>query len=538
MLPKSRLSFDSAIHHPQSVSARQHLREVSLREISKAFAGIRAVDRVNVDFHTGEIHTLLGENGAGKSTLMHILSGLYRSDEGEIRIDGQPCVFASPRAALTAGIAMVHQHFMLVPTLTIAENILLALLGSGRDVARRELLSQHVRELADQYGITLEDPNAQIATLSVGAQQRVEILKALVGKARVLIFDEPTTVLTPAEVESLFRTLQRLKQEGHLILLITHKIPEALAISDRLTVLRRGRVVMTRDAASCTAEELASTMIGEADIPHPLQSVQPTPSLYAGGSEQPRPSLFTLENVWTHSEHGERALRNLSFTVWAGEVVGIIGVEGNGQRELVELLIGLRAPRQGAVRMREQPVTTPTPASLRAAGVSFIPQDRQQEGLALPLAIEENLLLNTHMLATAFPGSLLPPRAVRRFAEEQMALFGIRVSSPAQPVATLSGGNQQRVVVARELACDPQVIVAANPSRGLDISATRYVHHILLERCSRGAGVILISTDLDEILALSTRVYILYQGQLLGPVEPQAGREQIGRMMTGAWVPS
>ncbi|MGH8009997.1 MAG: ABC transporter ATP-binding protein, partial [Candidatus Binatia bacterium] len=457
--------------------------------------------------------------------------GLYRPDGGDIRLDGQLYVFASPRAALAAGIAMVHQHFMLVPTLTVAENILLALLGSGRDMVRRDALSQRVRELADQYGIAVEDPNARIATLSVGAQQRVEILKALAGKARVLIFDEPTTVLTLTEVEDFFATLQRLKQEGHLILLITHKIPEALAISDRLTVLRRGRLVTTRETAACTADELARLMIGEANVP-------PAPSTPTDGTEQSQLPLLTVENVWTHSQRGAITLRNLSVTVHAGEVVGVIGVEGNGQKELVELLIGLRAPSQGRIWLREQPVTNPTPASLRAAGVSFIPQDRQQEGLALSLAIEENLLLNTHMLATVFPGPLLPPRAIRRFAEEQIALFGIRASSPVQSVATLSGGNQQRVLIARELACHPQVIIAANPSRGLDIGATHYVHHILLERCSRGAGVMLISTDLDEILALSARVYVLYQGQLLGPVEPQAGRAQIGRMMTGAWVPS
>jgi simple sugar transport system ATP-binding protein len=511
------------------------MREISLHEISKSFPGILAVNHVSLDFHTGEIHALLGENGAGKSTLMHVLSGLYRPDGGEIRIDGQPSVFASPRAALAAGIAMVHQHFMLVPTLTVAENILLAQPGKGRKLVRRDALSRQVRELADQYSIPVADPNAPVATLSVGAQQRVEILKALAAKARVLIFDEPTTVLTPGEVESLFRTLQRLKQEGHLIVLITHKIPEALAISDRLTVLRQGRLVTTRETASCTAQELASLMIGEAQLPRPSH---PTPTLYPENTEHSGLPLLTLENVSTHSGRGEIALRNLSFTGHAGEVVGIVGVEGNGQRELVELLIGLRVPSQGTVWLREHLLTTPTPASLRAAGVALIPPDRQREGLALSLTIEENLLLNTHMLATIFPGLRLPPRVTRQFAHEQVALFGIRSPSPAQPVATLSGGNQQRVVIARELAGEPQVIVAANPSRGLDIGATRYVHHVLLERCRRGVGVVLISTDLDEILTLSTRVYALYQGRLLGPVESKVGREQLGRMMTGAWVPS
>ena len=509
--------------------------DVFLRELSKTFATVRAVDRVSVDFHAGEIHALLGENGAGKSTLMHLLSGLYRPDAGAIRIDGQPRVFASPRAARAAGIAMVHQHFMLVPTLTVAENILFALPGSGRDVVRRAVLTQRIEELATQYGIAIEDPNALVATLPVGAQQRVEILKALAADARVLILDEPTAVLTPDEVESLFHTLRNLKRAGYLIVLITHKIPEVLAISDRLSVLRRGRLVATKETSSCSAEELASVMIGDA---LPSSSIQQTTAAFSGHTRGPtESSLLALENVWVQNDSGRTALRHVSFRVKPGEVVGIAGVDGNGQTELVALLIGLRAPAQGTMRLRDQPVTAPTPAGLRAAGVSLIPQDRRQEGLALTLTIEENLLLSTHLLETLTPGFLLPPGAVRRFATEQITRFTIQTPFPTQLVSALSGGNQQRVVIARELASDPEIIVAANPSRGLDVGATRYVHQVLLERCRRGAGVVLISTDLDEVLALSNRVYTLYQGQLLGPVEPTAGRAELGRMMTGVWVP-
>ena len=513
--------------------------DVSLRELSKTFATVRAVDRVSVDFHAGKIHALLGENGAGKSTLMHLLSGLYRPDAGEICIAGQPRVFASPRAARAAGIAMVHQHFMLVPTLTVAENILFALPGSGRDVVRRNALAHRVQELATQYGIAVEDPNALVATLSVGSQQRVEILKALAADARVLILDEPTAVLTPDEVESLFHTLRNLKHAGYLILLITHKIPEVLAISDRLSVLRRGRLVATRETSSCSAEELAGLMIGDAlSSSSSSSSIQQTTAAFSGRtSGHPGSSLLALENVWVQNDSGRMALRHVSFRVKPGEVVGIAGVDGNGQTELVAVLIGLRAPAQGTMRLRDQPVTAPTPAGLRAAGVSLIPQDRRQEGLALTLAIEENLLLSTHLLETLTPGCLLPPSVVRRFATEQIARFTIRTPFPTQLVSALSGGNQQRVVIARELASDPEIIVAANPSRGLDVGATRYVHQVLLERCRRGAGVVLISTDLDEVLALSNRVYTLYQGQLLGPVEPIAGRAELGRMMTGAWVP-
>jgi general nucleoside transport system ATP-binding protein len=508
---------------------------VSVRALSKTFSTVRAVDQVSADFYPGEIHAILGENGAGKSTLMHLLSGLYRPDSGEIRIDGQPRVFTSPRAARAAGIAMVHQHFMLVPTLTVAENILFALPGRGCEIVRRGRVAQQVQALATQYGLALEDANALVSTLSVGSQQRVEILKALAANAHVLILDEPTAVLTPHEVDSLFNTLRQLKRAGYLILLITHKIPEVLTISDRLSVLRQGQLIATRETNSCTADELAALMIGESTSPALPQPGTPAPS--TPESEPSASPLLVVENVAARTGSVSTGLRHISFRVNHGEVVGIAGVDGNGQTELVALLIGLLTPDQGTLWFRNHQVTAPTPATLRTAGVSLIPQDRRQEGLALPLTIEENLLLSTHLLDTLTPGLLLPPSAVRRFATEQITRFRIRTPFPTQLVSTLSGGNQQRVVIARELAFDPQLIVAANPTRGLDVGATRYVHQALLARCERGAGVVLISTDLDEVLALSNRIYTLYQGQLLGPVAPTVGRAQIGRLMTGACVP-
>jgi ABC-type uncharacterized transport system ATPase subunit len=383
--------------------------------------------------------------------------------------------------------------------------------------------------------MAIEDPNAPVASLSVGAQQRVEILKALAVDARVLILDEPTAVLTPDEVDALFHTLRRLKQGGYSILLITHKIPEVLSISDRLSVLRRGQLVTTQETASCSVGELASLMVGETPHAPPLRQTDvEEPNRTA---EQSKPSLLALENISVQNERGKTALRSISFSVGPGELVGIAGVDGNGQTELVELLIGLLPPIQGVMRLRDRPVVTPTPAGLRTAGVSLIPQDRRREGLALSLAIEENLLLNTALLEKQPSGFRLAPSEVRRFATEQITRFNIRVPSPTHPAATLSGGNQQRVVVARELAPDPQIIVAANPSRGLDVGATRYVHQTLRERRNCGAGIILISTDLDEILALSDRVYALYEGQLVGPVEPTVSRTQLGRMMTGTWTP-
>jgi simple sugar transport system ATP-binding protein len=500
--------------------------------LSKAFSGNLAVDRVTIDFSAGEIHAVLGENGAGKSTLMHLLSGLHRPDVGEILLNGETVSFSSPRAALAAGIAMVHQHFMLIPSLSAAENVLLALPSTPWQRVRRHLLIQDVRALAERYGLALDAFDIPVSSLSVGAQQRVEILKVLAASARILILDEPTAVLTPSEVENLFAILRRLKKEGYCILLITHKIPEVLAIADRLSVLRRGCLVATRSVTNCTATELAALMIGN-PLPAaflPIEAERPT------GKETPVSiPLLTLENVSTQTTPGRVALRNISLRVKSQEIVGIAGVDGNGQAALAEILLGLRPLSHGELRVQGHPVSPTTPAQFRSAGIALIPHDRRHEGLALSLSIEENLLLNTHLLSIFAPGQQFSPQAVRHFAAQQIARFDIRAASPAQPAASLSGGNQQRVVIARELAQNPQILVAANPSRGLDIGATAYVHHTLRAYCQSGAGVILISTDLDEIITLSDRVYVLYQGRLLGPVPSTIERITIGQMMTGTY---
>lgn len=509
------------------------MQEVSLRELTKTFSGVHAIDHVSIDFHAGEIHAVLGENGAGKSTLMHLLSGLYRPDAGSILLDGLPQVFSSARVALAAGIAMVHQHFMLVPTLTVAENILLALPGRTHERVRRQQLAQHITTLAQQYGVEISDPHALVSSLPVGSQQRVEILKALATNARVLILDEPTAVLTPNEVKKLFASLHKLKQDGYLILLITHKIPEVLTISDRLSVLRKGQLITTRKTSLCSAADLAQLMVEEAN-PGRILSAPSTPHVAADQAEKPIP-LVTLQDVSMSALSGRQALQRISFKLSSGEIVGIAGVDGNGQTELAELLIGLRAPSEGTLRLKEQIKENPTPAFFRAAGVSIIPQDRRREGLALQFSIAENLLLNTAVLSQLEPGVKLHRDRMRRFAENSIARFSISPPNPDQPVATLSGGNQQRVVIARELSVSPQIIIAVNPSRGLDIGATHYVHHQLKERKKNGAGIVLISTDLDEILSLSDRVYVLYQGQLLGPVNPHTSQEQLGRLLGGAW---
>ncbi len=502
--------------------------DIALRDISKSFPGVLAVDHVSVDFRAGAIHALLGENGAGKSTLMHLVSGLYRPDSGTILIDGQPSAFPSPRAALSAGIAMVHQHFMLIPSFTIAENIFLALSGSRLDRIQHRTLNKQVQELAAHHQIVIEDPNTPVATLSVGSQQRVEILKALAASARVLILDEPTAVLAPTEVENLFLILRRLKQAGYLIILITHKIPEVLAIADRLSVLRRGRLVVTKEADRSTPEELAQLMVGDL-VSRPSQSPQP----YSFSSSSSAPPLLLLDHVSTAPRANQVSLHDISLTLNRGELVGIAGVDGNGQTEFIDLLLGLQEVTQGSISFQGTQLHHPTPAYMRSLGISFIPQDRRQEGLALSLSVEENLLLNTHLLSTFTPGPFLTPPRLRQFAQQQISSFGVRTASPADPVSSLSGGNQQRIVIARELATQPHVIIAANPTRGLDIGATDYVRNTLCEHCHRGASVLLISTDLDEIMTLSHRMYVLYQGRLLGPIDPVTGHHHLGLLMTG-----
>jgi simple sugar transport system ATP-binding protein len=509
------------------------MQKLSLRALTKTFSGVRAVDRVTLEFHAGEIHAILGENGAGKSTLMHLVSGLYRPDSGEICIDDRPHLFSSARIARTAGIAMVHQHFMLIPPLTVAENILLALPGSAREIIRVPELARRVADLASQYGVTLEDPNARVANLSVGAQQRVEILKALATNARVLILDEPTAVLTPNEVENLFSSLRKLKQNGYLILFITHKIPEVLAVSDRLSILRGGRLITTRETSSCSPTDLANLMMED--------STSALPRAFATNAnltEQQSVSSFpllTLNKISLTISQARMVLHQISFTLHHGEIIGIAGVDGNGQSELAEVLIGIRTPAEGTLALKGKCLHKPTPADLRAAGIAIIPQDRRREGLALNLSVAENLLLNVALLSRLALGVMLRSTVVRAFAERCITRFSIVPSAPSRPAATLSGGNQQRIVLARELSTSPQVVIAVNPSRGLDISATQYIHQQLQERRTEGSGIILISTDLDEILSLSDRIFVLYQGRLLGPVAPTTSKETLGQMMAGVW---
>ncbi len=494
---------------------------VEMREIVKRFGTATALDQVSLRVHFGEIHALLGENGAGKSTLMHILSGLTGPDSGTLLLENKPVRFTSPLAARQAGIAMVHQHFTLVPAFTVSENLALARpashLGFYSPRAAAESSLQRAEELGWKF-----PPLARAGDLSVGVQQRIEIIKALSAEAKILIFDEPTAVLSGDEVQELFSVLRRLKESGCAVILIAHKLSEILEVADRVTVLRRGREAATASIEDVTAEKLALWMVGEAASPSVL-------SLTSRSTPSARIVALQVQDVSIQGDRGETILQNLHFEVSEGEIYGIGGVDGNGQPELAETLVGLRKPAAGTMAWK---------GKLFAPGVhpktGYIPQDRRRVGLAPTLTIEENLLFDAVSEAAYRPRFFLKRRALRDLAQRLVQNFDIRAASLRLPASSLSGGNQQKIVAARALRSQPEWIVAVNPTRGLDIGASRFVHQQLLEARSRGAAILLISTDLDELALLSDRTAML-GGEQLTPFEIEtASAEDIGLLLGGA----
>lgn len=492
-----------------------------LRDITKRFPGVVACDRVTFSARKGEVHALLGENGAGKSTLMNILSGLYRPDEGTIFIQGRPVNFHSPRDAIQAGVGMVHQHFMLVPSQTVAENVILGLNHVGFILDTRAIEAE-VRRLGEQYGLPV-DPTAKVWQLSVGEQQRVEIIKMLYRGAEILILDEPTAVLTPQEAQELFRTLREMTAAGKTVIFISHKLDEVLAVAHRITVLRQGRHVATVDAAAMTKAELASLMVGR----EVLFRVEKPPC-------QPGEPRLILRDVEAVDDKGVPALRGLSLTVHAGEIVGIAGVAGNGQRELAEVICGLRPTTGGEIRVVNRPVTNAPPIVMIEAGVAYVPEDRSATGTAPNLSVAENLALKGYRRPGIGGRWLVNRRAMLEEARRLVREFNIAPPTVETPARKLSGGNLQKVILAREIAQQPAVTVAAYPTRGLDIGATEQVRRILIQERSQGAAILLISEDLDEILALADRILVLYEGRIIGEVPAaEANLEQIGLMMAG-----
>lgn len=493
---------------------------VRMEEISKAFPGVLANDRITFEVAEGEIHALVGENGAGKTTLMRILYGEERPDAGQTIWNGRPVEIASPQHAIALGIGMVHQRFQLISSLTVAENIAL-----GQE-PRRGMLFDHtqannaIADLVHTFGLAV-DPDARIAGLSVGEQQRVEILKVLYRQARLLILDEPTSVLTPQESADLFAVLRRLVAEGKTVIFITHKLAEVFAVSDRVTVLRRGRVVGTLPTAQASVEALARMIVGET-----LAGVQ---------ARQPRTReapVLVLEDIKAFDDRGLPAVDGVSLAVHRGEILGLAGVEGNGQKELVEVITGVRPAAAGRLLITAHDFTQASVTARRAAGLAVIPEDRYAQGVSLPMTIEENLISTRYGMFAAW--GVLETSAIHGWADGLMQRFDVRAPHARVRAATLSGGNLQRVVVGRELAGEPVALVASHPSRGLDIAATRFIHEQLLAVRDRGGGVLLVSADLDEILAICDRIAVIFNGRIIGELVSRiATKARLGLLMAG-----
>ncbi|MCA9858807.1 MAG: ABC transporter ATP-binding protein [Thermomicrobiales bacterium] len=492
--------------------------------IVKRFPGVVANDGIDLSVRRGEIHALLGENGAGKSTLMNILMGLYPPDSGEIRIDGVPARFHSPRDAVNAGLGMVHQHFMLISRFTVTENVILGNEGASFTLDRRAA-ERTVGETAERYGLRV-DPKALIDELPVGMQQRVEILRVLYQQSRTLILDEPTALLTPQEVEDLYDILLQLKEAGHTVIFITHKLREVAAISDRVTVIRRGKTVGTRETRETTAEELAELMVGRDVRLH----VDRPPS-------QPGDAVLQVFDLHLRGKGNRDVLDGLSLGVRRGEIVGVAGVEGNGQTELVECIAGLQKPDSGTIMIQGTETTGWNPIELREVGLSYIPEDRHHRGLVLPFSLTENMLLGNSTFAPFSSGGRIDYARTREIAAKEMAEFDVRAPGPETPAGSLSGGNQQKFIIARELFREPDVILAIQPTRGLDVGAIEFVHGQLVEERDKGRGVMLISFDLDEIFDLADRILIIYQGRIVGDFPSgKITRAECGLLMGGKTI--
>ena len=505
-----------------TVPDRPALTQVELRGITKRFPGVLANDRIDFDVRAGEIHALLGENGAGKSTLMKILYGLYHADEGEILINSERVILKSPAEALRRGIGMIHQHFMLIGSLTVAENVALGLPSSREPRLDLDRVAARIRELAERYGLKV-DPNAYVWQLAVGEQQRVEIIKTLYRGATLLVLDEPTAVLTPQEVDDLFVTLRQMVRDGHALIFISHKLHEVLAISGRVTVLRDGRVVGACATASVTKAELARMMVGREVL---LQYERPP--------AQPGAARLQIQDVWGKGDRGDDALRGVSLDVHAGEIVGLAGVSGNGQRELAETLAGLRPVRRGRVLLNGRDVTQGSPRAHIAAGQAYIPEERMREGAIKEFSVAENLILQDHGRAPYSHGSFLDFNAIASHSKQLVEAFNVKTPSLETPLKNLSGGNIQKLILARELSRRPTVLIAAQPTRGVDIGASEYIHQRLLEQRAAGTATLLISEDLDEIRALSDRIAVIYEGRIVGVVDGRTTpAEELGLMMAG-----
>ena len=495
---------------------------VRMSDITKRFLDVTANHHVTFDLYPGEICALLGENGAGKTTLMNILFGYYTCDEGEIFIKGKKANLSAPRDAISRGVGMIHQHFALVPSQTVLENIIIGA-DSGKNIfldlkaARQELLN-----LQKRFGLQI-DPDARVWTLSVGEQQKVEILKALYRDVDILIMDEPTAVLAPTETEELFRTLRSLVEEGRSVVFISHKLNEVMDISDRVVVLRGGRVVAERNTAETNIRELANLMVGR-DL---LENIEKK-------SLDPGQSVLEIENLSALNDKNLPALKSLNLAVREREILGIAGISGNGQTELSEILFGMRHPTDGIIKINGRPLKYGSPAAAIQLKMGRIPEDRIDTGLLMDLSVAENMILENHTSAEFHRYGLMKTARIHQFCDELIGAYNIMTAGRDAVTKSLSGGNLQKVMLARELAGGPAVVIASQPTRGLDVGAMEYIHQRILQERARGAGILLISEDLDEIFALSDRIVVMYEGKIMGgAIAEEASREQIGLWMSG-----
>ncbi len=504
-------------------TGHRRIDELSMNGIVKRFPGVLAADHIDFNVRSGEVHALLGENGAGKSTLMKILYGLYQQDEGSIHINGQPISIDSPSSAINQGISMIHQHFMLVPSLTVAENVALGMKSSRGPLLDLDVVSKRVLELSDQYNLKV-DPNVPIWQLAVGEQQRVEILRALYRGGALLVLDEPTAVLTPQEVDGLFDILRQLAADGHGLVFISHKLHEVPEISHRITVLRDGRRVNTIDASEATKPKLAEMMVGR-----PVMLSYERPAVEVSGERLQVSGASALSN------RGNLGLKDVSLSVYGGEIVGVAGVSGNGQHELAQVIAGLRPVVSGQISIDGEDVTNQPPAHLNTLGLSYIPEERMLDGVIKDFSVSENLVLQDHGRKPFVSGGIfLNFQRIKDACKQAIRDYEIKTPSTDTPIKSLSGGNIQKLVLARELARSPRVLIAAQPTRGVDIGATEYIHKRLLQERSAGTAILLISEDLDEIRALSDRIVVMYEGQIIGIVRNEdVTIEDIGLMMTG-----
>jgi general nucleoside transport system ATP-binding protein len=495
---------------------------VEMRSITKRFPGIIANDNINLVVKKGEIHALLGENGAGKSTLMNVLFGLYQPEEGEILINEKPVKITSPSVANDLGIGMVHQHFMLVEKFTVTENIVLGNEPkSGLQIDMQSAIKA-VEKLSNQYGLKV-DPRAKIEDISVGMQQRVEILKTLYRGADILIFDEPTAVLTPQEIVELIEIMHNLVKEGKTIILITHKLKEIMAVCDTVTIIRRGKVIDSVGVKDTNPDDLAAKMVGR-EVNFRVDKKE----------ANPKEVILSVENITAMGNRGVNALNSISLEVRSGEILGIAGVDGNGQSELIEVLTGLRKASSGRVLLKGQDITNKTPRVISESGLSHIPEDRHKHGLVLDFPMSENMVLETYFHPEFNKNGFLDYAAIDKHASKLIEEFDVRTPSIHTPARALSGGNQQKAIIAREVNKDPDLLIAAQPTRGLDVGAIEFIHRRLIEQRDKGKAVLLLSLELDEIINVSDRIAVIYEGQIVGIVDAkQTDEQELGLMMSG-----